>query len=452
MSTQATPRFRRGIPRPPVPGPANAPILAHALALALALALATPPVGAQLGQYTPAGEIGEQDVPQREEMRDRMEEAPWRLGRWRLQPRLSIGDLEYSNNVFDDNDETERQSDLRGGAAAGLDAYVPLGGDFVGAVFVRPSYAWWRDNEELRRLNWSYGAGVFALLNRLSGELSGRRTETERPLNNELRIPTTTRQDTAALQVRASVRGPWQLFGSAHAGETRYPTAVDLEERAPNIGLLARDEETIAAGVAYDIPGKVNLGVGWRHIETEFLDDPSGRSSTGESPFVSISVPGNRLQLNGEVGQRRVEFVEGSSLSETEQVLGSLGATLRLGSRTHLSAFGGRQLVYSGVDSSAYFTSDRAGLSLGWGDTDSLRVRVFSETGSDELESGSGLDPGRVDDATAYGVAVEVPLRWGLELRLGYTETEIDSNFDEFDRSLRGIQSTVRLALPEFPF
>jgi hypothetical protein len=420
--------------------------------LGAALALAAVPAAAQLTQYATPGQVVESEITNREEMRERMSEAPWQLGRWRLQPRLSIGDLEYSNNVFDENDETERQSDLRGGAAAGLDGYVPLGGDFVGVVFVRPSYAWWRDNEELRRLNWSYGAGVFALFNRLTAEVSARRTEVERQLNNELRIPTTTRNDRATLDVRASVRGPWQLFGSVGAGETRYPSAVDLEDRAPNLGFLARDEDTVSAGIAYDIPGRLNLGFGWRQTDTEFLDDPDGRSSTSQSPFVSIALPGNRLQLHGEVGHRRVEFIEGSSLTETEQVLGSLGATLRLGTRTHLGAFGGRQLVYSGVDSSAYFTSDRTGLSLGWGDSDSLRVRFFTQTGRDVFESGAGLNPGREDEATSHGVALEVPLRWGLELRLGYTETEIDSNFDDFDRSLRGIQTTLRLALPDFPF
>ncbi|MDH3403118.1 MAG: hypothetical protein OES32_13850 [Acidobacteriota bacterium] len=438
MSAQATPRRARGKPR--------------SSWLATGLALVAVPLGAQVSQYTAPGDLAPPDTPEREEMRVRMAAAPWHLGRWRLQPRLSIGDLEYSNNVFDENDETKRKSDLRGGAAAGLDAYVPLGSDFVGAVFVRPSYAWWRDNAMLRRLNWSYGAGIFGLFNRLSTELSVRRTETEQALNNELRIPTTTRHDRVAFDARVRVRGPWQLFGSVGAGETRYPTAAELEERAPNLGFLARNEDSVSLGVTYDVPGTFGLGVGWRQVDTSFVDDPDGRSSSGRSPFLSFQVPGSRLQLRGEIGQRRFDFTAGSSLRNVEEVVGSLAATLRLGVRTSVSAFGGRQIVYSGVDSSAYFASNRAGLALGWGDDERLRVRIFSQTGSDDFESGNGVNPGRVDDNAAYGLTVEVPLRWGLELRLGYTETEIDSNYDEFDRSLGSILSTVRLALPDLPF
>jgi hypothetical protein len=422
------------------------------VALVLGTLLGPGRAHAQLRQYTNPGQIQQEEVPDRKEMRDRMAAAPWHLGRWRFQPRLSLGDVEYSNNVFDDNDVTEQQSELRAGAAAGLDGYVPLGRDFVGVTYVRPSYAWWRDHAELRRLNWSYGTGLFGLFNRLSTGLSARRTEVERPLNNELRIPTSTRNDAVSFDARAGIRGPWQVFTAVSSGETTYPTAAELDERAPNLAFLARTEDIVSLGVAYDVPDTFNLGVGWRKIDTHFADDPAGRSSSGQSPFVQVTIPGNRLQLDGEVGRRRLEFREGSNLRETEETVGSLGATLNVGSRTHFSVYGSRQIVYSGVDASGYFTGERSGVALGWGETQGVRVRVFAETGSDSFASGDGVNAGRVDDATAYGLGVEVPLRWGLELRLGYTDTEIDSNFDQFDRSLTGIQSTLRLALPDFPF
>ncbi len=152
------------------------------------------------------------------------------------------------------------------------------------------------------------------------------------------------------------------------------------------------------------------------------------------------------------MGLRLLEFESASALGETEEAVGTLRASFEIGSRTSLSAFGGRDIVYSALDAGGYFASDRQGLALGWGESGRLRTSVFAEAGSDEFESAGGVNAGRIDESTSYGVNMEIPLRWGLEMRLGVAETEIDSNFDDFDRSLTSIQSSVSLDLPDFPF
>lgn len=440
MSTQATPRITRWT------------LAAAWTVLALALLLGAAPATAQLTQYNTPGAELDSTVQTREALRERLAAAPWQAGRWRFQPRLSIGNIVYSNNVFDDNDVEGRESDVRGSANAGLEAYRPVNDDVVFVVFASPSYTWWRDNEELRRFNSNYGAALFGLFNRLETEISLRRTETERPVNNELRIPAVIRNDSAAFKGRVSIRGPWQVFATASLGETRYPNADKLAGRAPALDLLARDEQVLGVGVAYDIPSRFNLGVGWRRLESDFVNDPALRSNSGEYPFLELRVPGNKLQLEAEIGLRLLEFDDGSALTEREEAVGRLRAAFEIGSRTTLALYSSRNIVYSAVDVGGYFASDRSGVALARGETDALRASLFFETGSDEFESAGGLNQGRVDDGETYGLRFEIPLRWGLTLDLGAAETTIDSTFDEFDRSLTSVTSSVRLSLPDFPF
>ena len=59
---------------------------------------------------------------------------------------------------------------------------------------------------------------------------------------------------------------------------------------------------------------------------------------------------------------------------------------------------------------------------------------------------------GRLDDYGVVGVNVQFPIRERLILQLGVTDSELDSNFDEFDRSLTVVRSMIGLDLPDLPF
>jgi hypothetical protein len=358
----------------------------------------------------------------------------------------------YTQNVFDESEASQQQDDLRAVAAAGIDAYVGLGENTVFAAFARPSYNWWLDNAELRRLNMSYGAAVFGLFNRLTTELSVKRKESQRLLNNELRVPATLRQDSLSLEGRLGIRGPWQVFGAATVSESRYPNAEALEGRAPELQLLARDEEVLSAGLAYDIADRFNLGLGWRRVESTFVDDPLLRSNRGQGPFLAATISGNKIEIDADLGVRRLEFVRSSTLEETDETVGTLRTSFDVGARTKLTAFGARDIVYSALDAGSFFSSARTGVAASWGDETSLVVVLFAETGRDRFESAGDQNPGRTDDNESYGLRLRIPLRWGLRLDLGASEVRIDSNLDMFDRSLTSVTSSVSLAVPEFPF
>ena len=129
-----------------------------------------------------------------------------------------------------------------------------------------------------------------------------------------------------------------------------------------------------------------------------------------------------------------------------------LRASFEIGRRTRFTVFSTRDIVYSALDAGGFFTGQRSGLALAWGDKGSLRTVIFGEVGEDAFESATDVNSGRIDQGESYGLQFEVPLRWGLILNLGVAETNIDSNFDLFDRSLTSIKSSISLDLPDFPF
>ena len=418
----------------------------------LPLALATPSAHGQLRQNSPPGTLIELPIPVEEEIEDRLANAPWDWGSVRVQPRFSIGNLVYNANVFDSGDPDSEQDDLRGSISAGIETYLPVGPDVVLTSFVAPSYSWWQKNEQLRRFNMNYGAGVFGFFNRLETQLTASRNEFEEPLNSEAKTPVTTRQDSIRFDGSVTLHGPWQLFGSLAYVETRYPESEALTAQVPNLFRLERDENVSSMGVAYDVPGRFNLGIGWRRVESDFLDADQARSNSGNYPIARIRLPGNRVQLNAEIGFRLLEFEDGAGLQETEEAIGTLQLTVPLATRTALTFYSGRDIVYSAIDESSYFTGGRSGVGLGWGSPQSVRFSIFAEAGKDDYESAGGVNLDRVDEGESYGVALTLPLRWGLEALFGATETTIDSNFDEFDRSTTELLGTVRLSIQGFSY
>lgn len=412
-------------------------------------------------QYAAPGDLSTIEVPLRDTLRERLDEAPWQVGKLRIQPRLSFGNLEYVDNVFDINDDAvdnengdaeQPISDWRAGAAAGLDVYLPVGEDTVLSTFVRPSYSWWRDNDQLRRFNLSYGAAAFGFFNRVATDFVLRRTESEARLNDELRIPVTTRQDRASLAARIAISGPWGIFGEATLLETRFPNAEDFAERAPDLLQLERDEEVTGIGVSYKVEDRVSVAAGWRQIDAELLIDPNGRSNSGGFPFLRLSLPGNRVQFAAEIGLRKLEFDNREALGERDETVGTVQTSWRIATRTGAGIYSSRRVPYSALDAGSYFINERTGASLTWGVDRPNNVRLFVETGTDEFVSVGGSNLGRLDDHTAFGIQFDLQLRKHLVLVLGVTDTDVDSNFDNFDRSLTALRTTVRINLPEFPF
>ncbi len=402
----------------------------------------------QFVQYTAPGALLQSTESRAEAARRRAEEARWSLGKLRLAPEIGLADVGYVDNVYDAADGSATESDFRGTALAGLEAFLHLGAPTIFTLWARPEYTWWREQTELRELEASYGSGVFADFNRLDIEAVAERREKQGFLNDELRVPLDLVTDHLGARFTLDFRGPFGLRGGAGL------TAVEVPEATPEgatplvLAPLDRDETLYDLSLTYELANGLQAGLGVERSEVEFDDDPGGRSNEGTSPLFTVVFAGNRAEFDLRAALSRIDYAS-PELGESEEATGSLRSAWLLGRRSDLTLYGSRQLVYSALDSGAVFTSAVAGIGAGWGRLEAEdrrpRVALFAETGESLYEeTGAGL-AGRQDDLASWGATIQLPLRRLAILELGWIESEVDSNLDSFDRSYSTIRSAFTL-------
>ncbi len=412
------------------------------LAASLSLPLAA---AAQFVQYTAPGSLLQPTESRAEASRRRAEEARWSLGKLRLAPEIGLTDVGYIDNVYDTTEGAESASDFRGTARAGLEAFLHLGPEAILSLWGRPSYVWWQEQEDLREFEVSYGAGLFADFNRLDLELVAERQEEQGYVNDELRVPVELTSDHLGGRFQLDFRGPFGLFGGAGVTRVELPESTPAGATPIALSPLDRDEVLYDVGLTYELADGFEAGFGVERSEVDFDDDPAGRSNEGTSPLLSFSFAGNRAELDLRAALSRIDY-DSAALAESEEVTGGLRTAWLLGTRSDVTLYAARQLVYSVLDAGAVFTSGVYGVGAAWGrlegEDPSPRITLFAESGENRYEETGGELVGRQDDLLVWGATVAVPLRRLATLELGWIESEVDSNLDSFDRSY----STIRTA------
>ena len=93
-----------------------------------------------------------------------LQSARWNLGRIALDPRFTIRELGYYQNVFATTGEVEQVDDYRGSVGAGLAAHVDLGAKSLLSAYATPEYTWWRERSELSSLTLNWGGRLVRVL------------------------------------------------------------------------------------------------------------------------------------------------------------------------------------------------------------------------------------------------------------------------------------------------
>ncbi len=409
------------------------------------LALAVRAGEAQFAQYGGPGSLAESPVPARELVQGQAREARWRLGKLRLSPRLSIGNLGYVSNVFDSSDEQGTVSDFKGSAGAGLNSYLYLSGKALLNGFAAASYSWWKEQEQLRDLNGSYGLRLFGFLNRLQLQVEAARLEQERNLSSELEVPTRIAEDRVSLGAEIEIRGPFAFFGSAAVRESRHSDEVEQNVPGLTVSTLDRQTDAVNLGLSYTLSNGLKLGLGVEHTETDFVDDTGQRSNSGTGPLLRIALPGNRVDLSVTMVYRILEVDSRAQGDDLEQLTGTARAIWSINERLGLTAYAGQQLAYSALEPDSVFDRTRYGLSTGLEVTRRGSLSALAEIGRDQHSRIATDEIGRVDDFESLGVSFSFDLSQRLKLRLGFIETERDSNLAEFDRSYTSVLSSIEL-------
>lgn len=428
----------------------RAPLLAAAAALGVLFPAAR--AAAQLSQYTEPGSLAISQVPARDQIRERAREARWSLGKLKIDPRVSLGNLGYVENVFDSAASEEPVSDFRGSAGLGLDAYFNLGPKVLANGFVFGNYSWWQEQDQLRVFSGSVGARVFGFFNRLGLQVEGGRVERERNLSSELEVPVQIRHDRAAFSVEVDVRGPFAFFASAAGQRTRHSDEVELRLDRLDVSALDRDGWVFDLGVSYELRNGLTLGVGVERTDTDFVDDLDSRTNTSFGPLLRWGYAGSRLDVSGTAVQRMFDFDDRPSDDDVEELTGSLQVTWKFSERTGVTLYAGQQLVYSALDTDGVFSGERFGVAARRMLTRRGQLRLYLESGRDEPLETIGRASGRVDDLESYGGTFTLELDRGVTLNVGLRHTDRDSNLPEFDRSLDSIIAGVDLGESLLPW
>ena len=423
------------------------------LALALLGISLQAPAAAQFSQYTAPGSLLQRSTTTREQMEQALDNARWRLGPFRLSPWFAIRDAAYVSDVFSGSLEgpegtVEEDPDFTIAVGAGLQGFVPFGSKTFLTFDALPQYVWWQEQEDRRRLNGYYGAGLFGLFNRLTAEATVRRAEEQGVVTPEFEQRIHTRQDRIAGVLEVEVTPSFFVFGAAHGLE--FETLVeDLgdDPRLPEFEQLNRQERVLRGGVELR-RGELRLAAGAERSEVEFDVDEAGRdrSNSGTAPIVEAGYKGPRFQLDAGLAFRSLEPEPGSEFVPFDETTGQIRGTLTPRWRLSFSLYGSRDLTYSLEEEYSHFVVDRLGFAVGSRVGRFSSVNLFVEDGFHDYQASVPGALLREDDFLAYGTSLQLQFQERLRLNVGVMRSEIDSNLPGLDRSLTTFQTSVELS------
>jgi hypothetical protein len=427
--------------------------------MALAL-LAAFPAAAQFSQYTAPGSLLQRSTSKKEQMEQALENARWHWGPFRLSPWFAVRDAAYVSDAFSGSSgdgigqgsQAEEDPDFTISVGAGLQGFVPFGSKTFVTFDVLPQYVWWQEQEERRRLNGYYGAGLFAFFNRLNGEATVRRSEEQAVITPEFEQRIHSRQDRIAGTMELEITPAVFVFASAEAFELDTLTE-DLggDPRLPPFQQLDRQERVLRGGLEYRSGDRLRLGVGVERSEAEFNLDESGRdrSNSGTAPVVEMAYTGPRFQLDGGLAFRSLEPAPGSEFVPFDETTGRIRASMTPRWRLSYTLYGTRGLDYSLDESYSHFTEERFGLAISSRVGRASAVNLFAEVGVHDYVISGLAAPGvlpREDDFTAYGTSIQLQLEDRVRLVFGVARTELESDIPGIDRSLTVFQTTVEIS------
>ncbi len=386
-------------------------------------------------QYNAPGEIAPGEAtPNEAALESGATTAPWRLGILRLSPWFGIRDASWVTTT-DDNGSDERDFTLSIGA--GLRGYIRNGPKVTWAAHLLPEYSWWSQTENKRRLNGRYGLGFFAFFNRFHLELSARRIEEQSYFTSELQELTSSSNDIARAAVEVRVTQRLWLFANLTHSEFE-----NQEDENEIFDLLNRQQDTINAGFRLRSASGWAVAVGVERVDNEFAGEARNLSNSGTQPFVEGSFNGGRLESRFHLAFNSIEPEPGSEFVPFDETTGFLDLLWSRSERLQFLVYSRRSLVYSVADINSHYLADRQGARVELG-LRRANLSLSLESGEDKFAQLDSQNPPRIDDVTAFGGSLYLPLGRKLGISLVGSRTEYDSSLLGANRETSSFGLTV---------
>lgn len=382
-------------------------------------------------QYTgPGTSILPEHLPNEDEIRSSLTQAPWQVGGLRLSPWAGLRDIAL---VSYRDPLGETREDITATAGAGLRGYMKTGRRLIWAAHVLPEYVWWQDDANKESVNGRYGLGLFFYSNRLDVEVSARRSQRQSFFSSELQELTTNRQDTARLAVDLELRDQIFLYGKVQSSKLE-----NQEDDNPIFSALDQEEDLASLEVRVIANSGWFVGVGASEKSVDSLPQARPLSHSGDSAFFNIGYQADKLDVHLNMARESLDPEPGSEFIGFETTTGALEANLEMQRGTSLFFYGRRQARLPIDLRSTTFISDRLGVRV-TANPGRSALSFFAEAGEDDY---TGFTR-RLDDVTSLGLSLG--FRRGVDFTLQAAWSEYDSNLAGFDREVLTWGLTVQL-------
>jgi hypothetical protein len=384
------------------------------------LAFTATSVVAQPNKYSAPGRLGIDPGRDRDRLEQTLEDALWTFGRLRVDPWIGLREVAWV-------EPADRDGDLTASIGAGVRAYLPVGSKSTFAAHVLPTYIWWQDRDDDRRLGGNYGLGYFYFTDRASVEISARKSDLDDFVTDEV----DRRGAVDAITYRVNVEVPFsaRLGMFVHAG--RYDQKIDdtlggdgdLED-------LSSHTDSIEGGLTWLLGSTLRFRAGVGTVETVFDDSARDRGNEGEYWLVGVGWRRSRLSADVAYRSGTLKATEGSEFVEFDDATWQARVTWRVRPRTSLSVYGQNALQYSVREGLASYVDERAGARVAFPILRDVGGSLFYEDGRRTYDLGA-----REDDVTSWGGQIAMPLWRKLQLSVTGRTTSTDSPFGSTEYS-----------------
>lgn len=382
----------------------------------------------------------ERTVPEREQIRRDMEESRFRLGPFRILPRLLVNNTGYDSNVFGSADH--EVSDWTADVGIGVHAILPAGSKVYFVADAVPSYIWYSRFSQERTLGGLYRGSLLGFFNRMTVETAAYDSKMPTILNSETeaRVLQDLRDGSARLEIDLTRR--LALFASGEYQRVRYSLGSEVSPGlSDEVGKLDRTDQAARGGLRYRFSPNFNVSVAAESARTSFVVDGPARDNKSHAYLLGIHYDRPRFFVNLTGGYRKGGLCNCiGAFPSYQTATGSYFMSFIPVHRLELQVYGHRGPIYSLFQQNPYYLETRNGggpvVHLGR----RLALHAFGEFGTNSypvgVEAQGAVIITRHDTAKTWGGGASFAIMRSGALTLMASRTRYTSNFPGFNRSV----------------
>jgi hypothetical protein len=380
------------------------------------------------------------------ELRASMQQAPWRIGRLRIQPRLVLSNAGVDSNVFLSSTDPVKDFTLTAGPAATV--YLPFSKKFVLSVYGSPQYVWYSKTD--RERTWNYYTRGSALLSLKNFFLSieGVYSDARERWNTEIDLRPRRKEIgyAASILMKIGWKTSFEIGFRTSAfnyENIEYEGGINIRNR------LNRDESFGTFSLYYQLSGQnrffVNLEYG--RFDFDFAEQAAisdSRSGAALAGF-EFSPLGRRIRGRIRIGYKVFDVLN-AALPDYRGLVGDTQVSVRLNKPLAIRASYKRDVHFSIWYDNPYYVESRPGVGTSLYLLRFLRLDYDYSAGRNSyaLAGGGGADQKRLDDIRIHSTGFY--FRTGRNTALGFIASwwSRDSNLDGEDdkRTFFGVNLT----------